>query len=56
VFVVDQGRLRRRDIGGGLSNATDYEVSNGITEQDIVALPGALELQDGLAVIISSEK
>ena len=56
VFVVDQGRLRRRDIGGGLSNATDYEVSNGLTEQDVVALPGALELQEGLAVVIANEK
>ncbi len=56
VFVVDQGRLRKREIGGGLSNATDYEVSSGITEQDIVALPGVSELRDGLAVIMANEK
>src|SRR5207253_3198003 len=34
VFVVDEARLRKRDIQGGISNATDYEILNGLTEQD----------------------
>jgi multidrug efflux pump subunit AcrA (membrane-fusion protein) len=53
VFLVDQGRLRKRDITGGISNATDYEVLNGITEQDVVALPAGSELQEGMAVVIA---
>src|SRR5581483_2596101 len=33
VFVVDEGRLHKRDIQGGISNASDYEILNGLTEQ-----------------------
>ena len=55
VFVVDQGRLRRRDIQGGISNATDYEILNGLTEQDIVALPAGSELQEGMTVVFAAK-
>jgi len=55
VFVVDQGHLRRREINGGISNATDYEILNGITEQDTVALPAGSELQEGMAVMIPAK-
>jgi HlyD family secretion protein len=55
VFVVDQGRLRKRDISGGISNATDYEILKGITEQDTVALPSGSELQEGMAVVIAAQ-
>jgi len=50
---VNQGRLRRRDITVGISNSTDYEVLSGITENDVIALPGASELQDGMPVTVS---
>jgi HlyD family secretion protein len=53
VFVVDQGRLRRRDITVGISNSTVYEILSGITENDVIALPGASELQDGMPVTVS---
>jgi HlyD family secretion protein len=56
VFVVDQGRLRKREVKVGISNATDYEILSGITERDVVALPGASELQDGMAITIAGEK
>jgi HlyD family secretion protein len=53
VFVVDQGRLRKRDIDAGISTATDYEILSGITEQETIALPGGSELQEGMAVVIA---
>ena len=56
VFVVDQGRLHKREVKVGISNATDYEILSGITEKDVVALPGTVELQDGMAVTIATEK
>jgi HlyD family secretion protein len=51
VFVADQGHLRKRDIEGGISNATDYEILSGITEQDTIALPAGSELEEGMAVV-----
>jgi HlyD family secretion protein len=56
VFVVEQDRLRKRDVKVGISNATDYEILSGITENDIVALPGASEFQEGMAVTVAQEK
>jgi HlyD family secretion protein len=53
VFVVEEGRLRRRDITVGISNSTYYEVLNGITENELIALPGASELHDGAPVTVS---
>jgi len=53
VFVVEDGRLRRRDITIGISNTTQYEILNGITETDLIALPGATPLQDGVPVTVS---
>src|SRR5215470_1931313 len=53
VFVVEEGRLRRRDITVGISNSTHYEVLNGITENELIALPGASELHDGALVTMS---
>jgi HlyD family secretion protein len=52
VFVVDSGNLRRRDVSLGISNATMYEVINGVTESDLIALSGPVELQEGLAVSV----
>jgi HlyD family secretion protein len=53
VFVVHEGRLRRRDITVGISNSTHFEVLNGITESELIALPGASELHDGAPVTVS---
>ena len=56
VFVVEQDRLRKRDVKVGISNATDYEILSGITENDVVALPGASAFQEGMAVTVAQEK
>ena len=56
VFVVEQGRLRKRQVKVGTSNATAYEVLSGIEENDIVAFPGASEFQDGMLVTVTPEK
>src|SRR5213594_1803159 len=56
VFVVEQGRLRKREVKVGISNATDYEILSGITEKDIVALPGSSQFQEGMAVTVAQEK
>jgi HlyD family secretion protein len=50
VLLVDHGHLRRQEISVGISNSTDFEVLSGITESDLVALPGSSDLQDGMAV------
>jgi HlyD family secretion protein len=53
VFLVDQGRVRKQEVEVGISNSSDYEVLSGITEKDVIALPGTFELHDGLAVNVS---
>ena len=56
VFVVEQDRLRKRDVKVGISNATDYEILSGITENDVVVSPGTFEFQEGMAVTVAQEK
>src|SRR5262249_52744015 len=53
VFVLEQGHVRRRDITVGISNSTYYEILGGITENDVVAVPGGTELHDGAPVTAS---
>jgi HlyD family secretion protein len=50
VFVIDAGRLRRREVQVGIASATKYEVLQGLAEGDLVGLPGDVELRDGLEV------
>jgi HlyD family secretion protein len=50
VFVVDGSALRRREVRVGIAGATDYEILEGLAEGDRVALPGEVELRDGLTV------
>jgi RND family efflux transporter MFP subunit len=52
VFVVDHGRVHKTEVNIGISNSADYEVLSGITETDIIALPGSSELHDGSAVTV----
>ena len=56
MFIVEQDRLRKRDVKVGISNATDYEILSGITENDVVVLPGTFEFQEGMAVTVAQEK
>jgi HlyD family secretion protein len=50
VFLIEGNRLRRREVTLGISDANRYEILSGLSEGDHVALPGDLELHDGMAV------
>ena len=50
VWVVDSGHLRKQPVAVGISNGTDYEVVNGVTESDVIVLPGNGELHEGRVV------
>ncbi len=54
VFVVKDGvgnqRLEKREISVGIADATSFEVLNGLEGNEIVALPGDVDLKDGMAV------
>jgi HlyD family secretion protein len=58
VFVVKRGvgvnkdTLERRAIQVGIADATNYEVVSGLSEGEIVALPGDADFRDGMAVKI----
>jgi len=56
VFVVDAGHLRKQQVTVGISNAKDYEILGGITDNDLIALPGNSELHEGQAVTLAEEK
>lgn len=54
VFVVKDGvgqsALEKRLIQVGIADATNYEVISGLQEGEIVALPGDVDLKDGMKV------
>jgi len=57
VYVVEEGGLggttqllHRREVRLGISSATSYEVLDGVREGDAVALPGDVDLADGIKV------
>ena len=56
VYVLDGGRARRREVTVGLVGLTEVEVVSGLTEKDVVILPGATTLSDGLRVRATSAK
>lgn len=47
---VNQSQLEKREIRVGIASPTDYEILGGLTEGEKVALPGDVELKDGMAV------
>jgi HlyD family secretion protein len=47
---VGQQTLQKREIQVGIGDATSYEVLGGLQESDLVALPGDLDLRDGMKV------
>jgi HlyD family secretion protein len=55
-YLVVGDRLQRKEIKAGISNDTQFEIVDGVKEGDIVALPGDVPLQDGLAVRVDSEQ
>ena len=58
VFVVKNGVgnpvLEKRLIQVGIADATNYEVVSGLQEGEIVALPGDVDLRDGMTVKITN--
>ncbi|HUC55248.1 MAG TPA: efflux RND transporter periplasmic adaptor subunit [Candidatus Cybelea sp.] len=57
VFVVKKNQLgvgkstlEKREIHVGIADATNYEVVSGLQEEDLVALPGDVDLRDGMSV------
>src|SRR5437667_5930206 len=58
VFVVRKNQLgvkstlEKREIHVGIADATNYEVVSGLQEGELVALPGDVDLRDGMTVIV----
>jgi RND family efflux transporter MFP subunit len=54
VFVVKSGvgnsLLERRLIQVGIADATNYEVVSGLSQDDVIALPGDTDFHDGMTV------
>lgn len=49
---VGQSTLEKREISVGIADATNYEVVSGLQEGELVALPGDVDLRDGMDVIV----
>ena len=57
VYVVKKGdfaktNLEKREIHVGIADSTNYEVINGLQQGEMVALPGDVDLKDGMVVRI----
>ena len=50
VFRVEDNHLHRRDVTMGVANPTIIEVTTGLQEGDVVALPGEVALKENLRV------
>jgi multidrug efflux pump subunit AcrA (membrane-fusion protein) len=54
VFVVKDGVshavLEKRKIQVGIADATNYEVTSGLSGTETIALPGDADFRDGMAV------
>ena len=51
---VGKSTLEKREIHVGIADATSYEVVSGLQEGEMVALPGDVDLRDGMTVIVVS--
>lgn len=49
---VGKSTLEKREIHVGIADATNYEVISGLQEGELVALPGDVDLRDGMYVIV----
>lgn len=50
VFVVEDGVARKRSVEVGIANASEYEITSGLKEGEIVAISAGINLQDGMQV------
>ena len=53
---VGKSRLEKREIHVGIADATSYEVVSGLQEGEMVALPGDVDLRDGMDVIVVNKE
>lgn len=51
---VGKATLQKREIRVGIADATNYEVISGLQEGEMVALPGDVDLKDGMPVRITN--
>jgi len=49
-LTVSQSTLEKREIKVGIADTTSYEVVSGLQEDDLIALPGDVDLRDGMVV------
>jgi len=62
VFVVKDGEglsvgrkvVEKRQVAVGIASATSFEILNGLTEGEVVAVPGDVDLQDGMPVVVAN--
>lgn len=50
VFVFQNGKIYRRNISVGIASTSDYEVLSGLVANERVALPGVVDLRNGMDV------
>jgi multidrug efflux pump subunit AcrA (membrane-fusion protein) len=55
VWIIDSNRLRKQPVEVGISNLQDYEIVDGVTENDLIALPGNAELHEGQLVTFTDQ-
>jgi HlyD family secretion protein len=55
VWGIDSNRLRKLLVTVGTSNMQDYEIVSGLTENDLIALPGNVELHEGQVVTFTDQ-
>jgi HlyD family secretion protein len=51
VFRVQDNRIHRRPVKVGIANPTKIEILSGLSEGDVVALPGEAALKENLSII-----
>ena len=49
---VGKSKLEKREVHVGIADATNYEIVSGLQEGEMVALPGDVDLRDGMTVQI----
>ncbi len=50
VYVLEDGRARRREVQVGLLGLTEAEIVSGVGDKDTIILPGSVTLSEGLRV------
>lgn len=53
VFVVEGSTLKRRRVNVGITGARSVEIREGLQEGEMVALPGDVELRDGMEIRVA---